>query len=188
MADLAWYWESPSVYTIVFFVVCIFFVARILYSQSFYPTQKRRRLGSFVDGFFILGLVVTLTDMMWCAASGLRFGSMFPDSQFNIMMSFFRDVIGFVLCFYLLKPYFKSGLLKFNSQVKILIVSNAVFLSTWFITASSPAQTDFTFAIINNYPLDVVLRSFFISHFLGRIIVVLMLFSLIVNKGKHEVM
>lgn len=181
MGSLEWFWKSPSVYTLILWGICIFFLARWLHSNKLYKplykTPKRTLIMSMFDAALIVGFVVAFTDSMWCVVCGLRFGSMFPQDSWQIIASFLRDVVAMLLFLFFIHPFFNLGILKLDQKTKILIVANGVFLSAWFLTAISPAQTDFTYAMIHDFPFETIFRTFLVSHVIGRILFVMLLWS-----------
>jgi len=140
--------------------------------------RKRDYLLAFTDAFLIVGFIVLFTDTQWIIASGLRFGWQYPDSVLSLIFAGGRNVAGIVLCYLLIGNYFKQGTIKFAQSTFLVLAANIGFLILWFLSSPSPAFTDWTFAIRHDYPLSVVLFSFFISHVVGKGLVATVFYTL----------
>lgn len=168
MSELAWWMLSPSPFSILFYLLLTFYGMRKLMAKVQY---KRKVLGSFTDGLFLVGFIVLITDTIWVVMSGLRFGSLYPRSVPQLVLSAGRNLVGLLLCYLLVGGYFKQGVCKLTKHTAQLILVNTVFIVVWFLLAPSPAYTDWTFAIRHDYPLLTVLSSFLISHIIGKTLV-----------------
>lgn len=170
-----WYAKSPSVFTLVFWMILIVWGAHQLLKKVKYKRWKY--LIALTDSVFVLGMVVLPLDLMWVVVCGLRFGMMFPDSVLQLFFCGLRDIMGIIFCYILIGKYFEQKIVKFKGKTVLLWIVNLVFLVVWFLYATTPAQTDWTYAIRYDYPLTIILTSFFISHIIGKSLAALIYFS-----------
>ena len=166
MNNVPWYALSPSPFTIIFWLILVFWGAKQLLKRTEY--RRWKLLNAFTDSVFILGFIVLLGDLTWVVFCGLRFGWTYPDSVLQLVFSGGRNVAGIMFCFLLIGSHFKNGVLTFSSKTGGLLIVNGFFIFVWFLLAPSPAFTDWTFAIRHGFPLETVLTSFFISHVVGK--------------------
>jgi len=166
MNDVPWYFKSHSIFTLIVWTVLIVWGTRQLLKNVKYKRWKR--LVALTDSIFVLGLVVLPLDLMWVLVCGLRFGMMFPDSVLQLVFCGLRDIVGIILCYLLVGKYFEEKILKFNGKTVLLMTVNLAYLIVWFLCATTPALTDWTYAIRYDYPLTMVLTSFFVSHVVGK--------------------
>lgn len=174
--DVPFWALSPSPFSLFFYCLLIFVAYRKL--KPYIVAKRWRRLVGLTDSLFIVGFVVVLCDTLWILASGLRFGSSFPESVLQLVFCFFRDVAALIFCSLFIYHYFKRGMLGFSESFWCWILVNVVFLAVWFHSAPNPAYTDWTFAIRHGYSLKVIAQSFISSHIIGRIITFLIFYSL----------
>ena len=171
-----WWARSPSIFTVVFWTVLIVLGTRQLLKKVKYKRWKH--LVALTDSIFVLGLVVLPLDFMWVLVCSLRFGILFPDSVLQLVFCGLRDIVGIILCYLLVGKYFEEKILKFNGKIILFLMINLVYLIVWFLYARTPAQTDWTYAIRYDYPLSVILTSFFVSHVVGKSLAALIYFSI----------
>lgn len=166
LSEVPWFALSPSPFSIIFYFILIFYGIRKLLKTNKY--RRWKYVNAFAEAFFILGLIVLIGDCLWIVACGLRFGTLFPDSLPQLGYSFARNIAGLALCFLLVGNDFKRGLLSFKPSTYLMFYVNCIFLLAWFGLSSSPAYTDWTFAIRYDYPFATVLLSFLVSHVIGK--------------------
>jgi len=179
MAELEWWMKSPSPFTLIIWLLFTLWITHKIIKKVKY--RRWQLLNAFTDGLFTVGLVVLVGDFMWVAACLLRFGMEYPfyPDVFQLLLCLARDAVGAVFCFLLVKHLFDNGFLRFDGHFILATMLNASFLALWFISADSPAWTDWTYALRYNFPLEVVVRSFVLSHVVGRIFLFIMLYSLL---------
>ncbi|MHA1829067.1 MAG: hypothetical protein ACTSX6_10530 [Candidatus Heimdallarchaeaceae archaeon] len=149
--EIPWYAQSPSPFSIAWY--CL------------YGYVAHRNGFSWRDSVWLVGFVVLSGDLIWVAASGLRFGWFYPDSVPQLILCAARDFAGMLFCLIMLKTP-----IKFNDLTVLGYITNIVFMLIWFLLAPSPAYTDWTYAIKHNYPLPTIITAFIFSHIIGRII------------------
>lgn len=176
MSDIPWFALSPSPFSIIFWLVLIIWGARRLLRKVEY--RRLKYLNALTDTFFVLGLVVLSTDLMWVLICALRFGSLYADSVLQLVLYAARDVAGMLFCYLLTSQYFKKEIFHFNRKTVASYLLNLTFLAIWFACAEGPWFTDWTYAIRYDYSAAVIWTAFFISHVIGKIIVWLIYYSL----------
>lgn len=180
MADLPWYAFSPSPWTLVFWaILAIYIVRKIL---SYYPmlawdfkTKWKTRIHLYTTALFIIGFFVLSTDNFYILGALWKWGPLFPESQLQLIFCLGRNIVGMIFCRIFFLEYVKDKIIVLNRRLIIAYGINAMFFIVWFAWASSPALTDWTFAIRHDYPAPIIQLSFFISHFIGRVIWLLIL-------------
>lgn len=128
----------------------------------------RRKGLSWKHSLMLVGGVVLSSDALWCVCSGLRFGWLYPffPDVLQLIICFFRDVVGMLFCF----SRIREGTLRFGRAVKIAYLVDAVFLGCWFMFSPDQSLVDWTFAILHDYPAQIIATSFILSHVVGRIV------------------
>jgi len=179
MTEVPWYAKSPSPFTFAWWLVFAVWLTFKIKKRIVY--RKWQTLNAFTDALFVVGLVTLIADFMWVAACLLRFGMEYPfyPDVFQLLLCLARDAVGAVFCFLLVKHLFDNGFLRFDGHFVLAAITNASFLALWFLAADSPAWTDWTYALRYDFPLEVVVRSFVLSHVIGRIFLFVMLYSLL---------
>ena len=176
MAELPWFIFSPSPVSLIQYAILSWFVARQLLKKINY--RRPRKLFSLIDGFFAVAFFVVLGDAFWAGFCALRWVPMFPQATFQIIFSFWRDIVACLL-FFLLMPI---KALNFSLKVKVGILIMFVSQGLWFMLAPSPAFTDYAFAWRHGYSVAHIISAFFLSHFLMR----LPLWYIIISAFKIE--
>ena len=167
--EVPWWALSPSPVSILFYLLLAFYAMKRLLQVKHYP--KWTYVVTFTDALLLVGFVVLLLDACWVLVCAIRFLPEYPGSFFQLAFSFCRDIAGVVFCYLLTSSLFKHRIFTIRQQTPILFVLNLLFLIVWFWAAPSPAYTDWTFAIRNDYGWDVVAASFVMSHVLGKSLV-----------------
>lgn len=167
--EVPWFALSPSPFTIIFYLILTVYAYQKIKDATAF--NLKNKLLFFTDALLIVGFVVVFLDTYWIVACGLRFGWFFPDSILQLVFAFGRNIAGLILCYMLIGNYFKQKKLEITKWSVRLFLLNISFLAFWFLMASSPAWTDWTYAIRHNYPMQVILTSFFISHVIGKSLV-----------------
>lgn len=180
--QLPWFMYSPSPISLIQYTI----LAWIFWGYLLKNVQYSRfsRLLACIDGFFIVAFFVVLTDGFWCTFCMIRWLPLFPGDAFQIFSSLGRDLAAGLLFGIMIWDHFKSRVLNFSFPVIFWLAVCALIQILWFFFSPSPAYTDHTFAWRHGYPLEVVLLTFFISHFLMRIPLWLALLNLKVELKK----
>jgi len=173
--NVPWYALSPSPITIIFYGLLSLYGAKKMMkgsnSKSLFTWIKTAN-----DSLIFLGIIVLIGDVFWCVACYLRFASTFTGGL-QLIVCIIRDLAGLTLCVIWSKPLFKSQIVKFDFLTFIGFTLLIVFLTVWFVEAGDPSWTDWTYAIRNNYSLQRILTSVFISHGIGKSITALLYVS-----------
>lgn len=165
--QLPWFMYSPSPvsflqYAILAWIFWGYFLKNVEY-------KKHSRIMAAIDGLFLVAFFVVLTDSFWCIHCITTWLPLYPGSILQIYSSLGRDLAAAALFGLMIFDQFKSGILQLSKTVIGWLLLCFVSQWLWFSLAPSPAFTDYTFAWRHGYPLEVILLSFFISHFLMRI-------------------
>ena len=174
--EVPWFALSPSPFSIIFYLLLIFLGMRKLIPKVKYKRFKHLIL--FTDCIFIVGLIVLILDSVWIMICLARFGLYYPNSVLQLIFSLGRNLLGIILCYYLIGSFFQRRICSINKKTQFLFYLNAFFMFVWFYLAPSPAWTDWTFAIRYDYPFEVIVSSFLISHLLGKSLVALTYLSI----------
>ena len=166
MSEVPWFMLSPSPVSLIQYAILTWIGSRYLRARIKY---KHPRIMSLVQSFLVVAFFVVVTDSFWAGLCALRFIPMFPQDAAQILFSFVRDVVGALLFFLLIGNYFRTGVLSFNLTVKAGLILCLQSQALWFLMAPSPAYTDYTFAWRYGYPLEFVLATWILSHFLMRL-------------------
>lgn len=162
-----WFMLSPSILSLAsYWILAIWGIPHL---SRAYPYSRRPRFSALIDLLFLVGLFVFLSDLFWCVAVLARWVPCFPEETLNVLMYIGRDAAGVAFCFLLTKHLFDFGIVYFKSWFFLALALDVGFKLLWFFLAPSPAWTDYTFAWKNDFSMDIVMGSFVISHFLGRI-------------------
>lgn len=165
-----WLYLSPSPLTLIIYALFSYYGYRKLSKGTVRWTLKWF-LGDFTSAIFVLGIPVLIGDALWCMFSVLRFGYLFPDAILMMVLSVFRDLAGALTCWLFIRKLFDRKVVALSGDFLFWIVAvNCSLFAVWFGFAVDQSWTDWTYAIINNYPLSRVLSSLLISHGLGRAI------------------
>lgn len=178
MAELEWWMKSPSPWTLCLWLVFAVWITRKLLLTVKY--RRLKKLNAFTDSLFIVGFVTLIGDVIWTTTCLFRFGwffSFYPD-VYQLILCIARDAVGIIFCYILLQPLFKFEVLSFNSTFLKAVLCNVIFMVVWFAAAPSPAFIDWNYAIRFDYPSNLVLADFLMSHVLGRVMLFTMLFNI----------
>ncbi len=154
--------------TLAFYAACSLYGGWKLYRC--YGNQYKRipRLAALTDAIFMFGFVVVSLDAVWVLGSALRFGWQFPGSVPQLVACLFRDVAIVALCYLYAREYLQAHA---TERTFYLYVANIVFMAIWFWFSPSPAYTDWTYALRNDYAAGTVWLSFCLSHIVGKTLV-----------------
>lgn len=175
MNEIPWFAVNPSPFTLIYWLLLTAYGTRILLKGDRF--KRWRHLFSFMDAALILGTVVLFNDFFWVITSGWRWGHLYPGSLPQLYFCAFRDVAGVVFCWMLTRQHWSDWTIHIGRGTVFLEIINLSFFAIWFLAASSPADTDWTFALRHGYSMTVVWRSFFVSHIIGKLILALIFFS-----------
>ena len=133
--------------------------------------KRWKHLNAFADTFFILGFTVLIGDLMWVTGSGLRFAWYYPfyPDVWQVILCALRDAVGIAFCFILIRPFFKQNLIHIGKSTVIALCGFAAFLMVSFLTCTTPADSDWTFAIRYGFPIETILVSFVGRYLLGKV-------------------
>lgn len=168
MTELPWWAFSPSPFSLIFYAACCLYGAVKIYRLYGQHYKRIPRLTALTDSIFMFGFLVVLLDTVWLIACGLRFGAVYPDSLLQLAACLFRNATILALCYLYAGWYLKE---RAQLSTFYMLLVNVAFLAVWFVMSPSPAWTDWTFALKNNYSLTTVLTSFFVSHIAGKTLV-----------------
>jgi hypothetical protein len=140
--DVPFWALSPSPFSLFFY--CLLIVVAYRKLKPYVRAKRWRVLVGLTDCLFVVGFAVLLCDTLWILASGLRFGVAFPESVLQLVFCFFRDVAALIFCSLLIYSYFQRKILKVDWRVCAWVIVDVLFLAVWFLSASSPAYTDWT--------------------------------------------
>jgi len=160
--NLPWWAYSPSPYTIV-----LYGTLGLIGLRGLKNVQYKHWIIKYVQSCTWLMFTVLLSDAVWCVFSLARFGWVYPKDVTLIILCIIRDLAAASYC------YTATQKLRDNvdyRRTRLLWIVNLCFMVVWFSQSSSPAFTDWTYAIRFDYPWGVVAGTFFMSHVLGRII------------------
>lgn len=165
--QLPWFMYSPSPislmqYAILAWIFWGYFLKNVQYS-------RHPRIMAALDAAFTVAFFVVITDAFWCVFCVLKWLPLFPGDALQIYSSLGRDLAAAALFGIIIFDHFKSRVLEFSRTVMGWLILCFGAQAIWFDLAPSPAFTDPTFAWRHGYPLEVVLFTFLISHFLMRI-------------------
>ena len=166
MADVPWYMLSPSPVSLIQYAVLTWIGSRFLMKRVKYVHP---RIMSLVQAVLIVVFFVVITDSFWAGFCVLKFTPMFPQAAHQIIFSVARDLVAALLCFLLIGGYFITGVLSFDIIVKAGLFLSLQAQAMWFLLAPSPAYTDYTFAWRHGYPLEFVVATWILSHFIMRL-------------------
>lgn len=184
MSDLPWFAFSPSPWTLIFWAILTFWLYRKIQHKK-KADRFIQKLSLWIDGLFIVGFFVLVSDSVWVMGSLNRWGPLFPwGDSFQMILCLFRNAAGLIFLYLLTNQYFKEKFVRISKKFLLGLALNALFMGVWFYLAPSPAFTDWTFAIRYDYDLSVIVFSFFLSHVVGRIIWFLMFYQAIARGSK----
>lgn len=167
---------SPSPFTIIYWLILIAWTYPKLYITGKY--KRLPRLMSLTDSACLVGFVVLTNDLIWVTICGLRFGYIYPDSVLQLVICAFRDIAGALLCYSLAGQHWTRKTVSITKKTRLFYMLNIVFITVWFLLATSPAWTDWTYAIKYDYPISVIATSFLTSHIIGKSITTLIYYTL----------
>lgn len=130
----------------------------------------------YFDALMVLGFWVLIGDIFWCVACYLRFASTYSGGN-QLLISILRNFAGVIFCYLSVKNLFRSKKVRFDFGVFIGLLLNFMFLVVWFMSAQTPAFTDWTYAIRHGYPFNMILTSLMLSHVIGKAIIGYIYFS-----------
>jgi len=172
------WWGSPSTFTFVFWIVLWLWGLLHLRKEHFADVKRIQGLYRLVNCMMIVGLVAFIYDSTWILGQILKFGHLYP-SDINELYLRLGQNLGFLLiCFLFTNHLFKNGILEFRARTYDLLLLQMFYFIIWFYAAPDPSWTDWTFAIRNGFPRTQVIKSFFISHVVGKMIQGLIFISL----------
>lgn len=159
-AGLPWWAVSPSPFTLAQWVVLSLIGVHYIRHGSFFNRLWKSIL--------VLGMVVLSSDAIWVFLSLIRWGSLHPPAIPQLIYALLRDVGGTLFCVYEYGNRWQMFDPLPDRDADAFMLLNMVFIVVWFLGASNPAYTDWTYAIINGYSWGTVWSTFFTSHIVGR--------------------
>ena len=177
--EIPWFMKSPSPWTLAIWLILAVWASRILAKRIPYRRRRLVWLLAFVDSALILGFLVLLTDLFWCVACGLRFGSDFPfyPDVYGLILSAARDGVGMIFLGLFIRDNFKQQIVRLSRLTYLALAAYVFFLVAWFSLAPDPSFVDWNYAFKYGYPAARVLQDFLVSHVLGRSFIVILFYS-----------
>lgn len=177
--EIPWFMKSPSPWTLAIWLILAVWGSRILAKRVPYRRPRLVWLLAFVDSALILGFLVLLTDLFWCVACGLRFGSYFPfyPDVYGLILSAARDGVGMIFLGLFVWDNFRQQIVRFSALTYAVLAGYVLFLAAWFGLAPDPSFVDWNYAFKYGYPAARVLQDFLVSHVLGRCFIVVLFYS-----------
>lgn len=163
MSELPWFIFTPSPVSLIQYAILSWYCSRQLLKTVEY--KRFPRLLSLIEGFFAVAFFVVLGDALWAGFCALKWIPMFPQDAWQIIFSFWRDVVGYIL-FFLFMPI---KAMRFSFRVKLGLLVMAASQAIWFLLAPSPVFTDYAFAWRHGASLEIIFGSYLLSHFIMRL-------------------
>jgi len=161
-----WFAVSPSPWSLAFYFIMAVIGSRLLIMKGA-NYRKYPRLQSFLDAFFLLGLIVFIQDTIWLLFNTWKWIlPLYSDTAnfFNYYLRFPQNILMFVLFYLMVYPRFKKRIVSFNRCTAIVLLLIAVFTGAVFFLAPGQQLTDWTFAISKGFSDSTILQAFLISH------------------------
>ena len=177
--EIPWFMKSPSPWTLAIWLILAVWASRILAKRIPYRRRRLVWLLAFVDSALILGFLVLLTDLFWCVACGVRFGSYFPfyPDVYGLILSAARDGVGMIFLGLFVWDNFRQQIVRFSALTYAVLAGYVLFLAAWFGLAPDPSFVDWNYAFKYGYPAARVLQDFLVSHVVGRSFIVVLFYS-----------
>lgn len=165
MIEIPWWVKSPSPYTFIFWILLGLYGC-----YKLKPKGLRDWIVKFSTCAFVVGLVILPFDLLWTINQALTFGHLHPSDLAELLPLFNLKLILWIVCLYECRNMFKE-----KQSLKLMelfyLVLYIPFMMVWFTLAKSPSWTDWTYAFRFGCPgcvRDIIIKSFFISHVLGK--------------------
>lgn len=109
-------------------------------------------------------------DTVWLVAEGLKFAYLFEQGWQEILMYLARNIAGFIFCLLIALPYIKAKVIGMTLTAEAFILVMMVFFAFWFHLAPGMEYTDWTYAVRHGFSGQQILKSFLISHVIGKLL------------------
>lgn len=144
----AWYTISPTSWSLLLYAIWAWWASSKL-PQDVYV--RIPRLAAWVDAAFIAGVVVLVGDILWVIAVWARWGSAYPGEIGLIANSLLRNFSILIICLIMSKDWWKSGVIRWGSDVYLLWGVDLLYLTLWFGLAPGLEWTHWVYALENGY-------------------------------------
>jgi len=161
-----WFYRSPGPLSLIYYGSIVLLGARLLRKRVEYP--KWGWLNALTESFFLNGFIILTADFLWMLVSGLRFLPAYPDSFSQVVFVLARDCAGIVFCFLIVGKRMLDGVVSFKDSTGYAYFTLMIFLIAVFGFATSPVQTDWTYAIRMGSGTETILTSLIFSYGLGK--------------------
>lgn len=162
-----WFYSSPGPISLIYYAILILFGAYFLVKRVEY--RRFKWLNALTESFFLNGFIILSGDLIWILICACRFLPFYPDNLFLVVCVSLRDFVGMILCFLLVGNHIRKGVIKFGKNTFMAYLLLIGFLLVDFGMATTPAWTDWTFAVRQGYSTSFILASLFFSYGLGKV-------------------
>jgi len=107
----------------------------------------------------------------------IRFLPFYPESLIQVVSVLGRDVVGMILCYFLVGNLIKKGVMKFKRATFYAYLGLIGFLVVDFGMAKTPTWTDWTYAARQGCTTNYVLASLLFSYGIGKVFSTLLVWA-----------
>ena len=170
-----WFYSSPGPISLTYYAILIIIGAYLLTKRIQYT--KRKWLIALTDSFFLNGFIILSGDLIWMSICAVRFLPSYPNSLIQVVSVLGRDVVGMLLCYFLVGNLIKKGVMEFKRSVFYAYVLLIGFLLVDFGMAKTPAWTDWTYAVRQGCSTSYILASLLFSYGIGKVLSTLLVWA-----------
>jgi len=170
-----WFYSSPGPISLAYYGTITIVGAYLLTQRIQY--KKRKWLLALTDSFFLNGFIILSGDLIWIGICAVRFLPSYPDSLFQVVSVLGRDVVGMVLCYFLVGNLIKKGIIKFGKNTLYAYLLLIGFLLVDFGMAANPTWTDWTYAVRQGCSTNYILASLLFSYGIGKVLSALLVYT-----------
>lgn len=170
-----WFYSSPGPMSLTYYTVIIVIGSYILRKRLVY--KKHAVIQSLTDSFFLNGFIILSGDFLWMLVCGLRFLPSYPESLFQVLTVLGRDIIGMILCYFLIGNHIRKGIISFKNITLISYTILIGFLVLTFSMAPNPTWSDWTYAIRQGCNTDYILLSLIFTYGVGKFLTSVLVWS-----------
>lgn len=170
-----WFYSSPGPISLAYYGILIIVGGHLLTKRIQY--KKRKWLLALTDSFFLNGFIILSGDFIWMSICAVRFLPFYPNSLIQVVSVLGRDVVGMVLCYFLVGNLIKKGVMKFKRATFYAYLGLIGFLIVDFGMAKTPSWTDWTYAVRQGCTTNYVLASLVFSYGIGKVLSTVLVWS-----------
>lgn len=169
-----WFTVSPNIWSMTFYLLCAIAGGRILLAHGAHY-KKWPVLIAFIDGLFLIGIIVLIQDTGWMLFNTLRWYISYG-SQMSLTGYWIRypqNLVGLCLLFLLTYGLWKARLVAFTRHTVFWMVIIWFMMGINFMLAPDPSWTDYTWAVRIQAPDWQIFLEFFLSHVVLKVLMAL---------------